>query len=187
MEGMIMNGPLHIDTVTTPGGGTIGMVHCPGRCTAPWQRELASDLAAIKAWPIDVLVSLVESHEFARLGVPGFAEAVQTAGIAWHHVPIRDMHTPGSEAAVAWAQSGPVILGALQNGGRIVLHCAAGLGRTGTIAAKLLMALGLTADEAIKQVRAARPGTIETAEQEDFVRTGPALGFMAPTAPDRQR
>ena len=180
-------GPLHIDTVTTPGGGTIGMVHCPGRCVAPWQRDLRADLAAIEAWGADGLVSLIEGREFEKLGVASFPQVMLASHIAWHHIPIRDMHTPGTEAFTAWAASGPAILDTLRGGGRIVLHCAAGLGRTGTIAAKLLMALGLTADEAIAQVRSARPGTIETAEQEAFVRTGPSLCAMAPNAPDRRR
>ena len=170
-----MNGPLHIDSVTTPGGGTIGMVHCPGRCTAPWQRDLAADLAAIKAWRADRLLSLVEAHEFARLGVPQFPQAVRDAGLSWHHVPIRDMQVPAGEFARAWAVAGPQVLGTLRGGGRIVVHCAAGLGRTGTMTAKLLIALGVDGREAIAQVRRARPGTIETIEQERFVLLGRSL------------
>lgn len=168
-------GALRIDSLPTPGGGTIGMVHCPGRCAPPWQRDLASDIATIRDWPADVLVSLVEDHEFARLGVPRFAEEVRRSGLVWHHVPIADMQIPGGHFDHAWLAARPVVMNALSGGGRVVLHCAAGLGRTGMIAAKLLMALGVEGGDAVAQVRRARPGTIETAEQERFVRTGRPL------------
>ncbi len=182
-----MNGPLRIDAIKTPEGGTIGMVHCPGRCTAPWQRDLRADISAIEAWGADGLVSLIEGHEFTKLGVTAFPQVILGSHIAWYHIPIRDMQTPGTDAFAAWASHGPVIIDTLRSGGRIVLHCAAGLGRTGTMAAKLLMTLGLTADDAIARVRTARPGTIETAEQEAYVRTGPPLIITAPSVPGQLR
>lgn len=172
---MTVGGPLRIDTVTTPGGGVIGMIHCPGRCVAPWHRDLATDLEAIKAWNADILVSLIETHEFHHLGVPDLGAAARHAGIDWRHVPIRDMGVPDGAFARAWADAGPAVMDTLERGGRIIVHCAAGMGRTGTIAAKLLAGLGVPVDAAIARVRAARPGTIETADQEGFVRSGPPL------------
>jgi len=44
------------------------------------------------------------------------------------------------------------------------------LGRTGTIAARLLIEFGLNPDDAIKEVRASRSGAIETSSQEQYVR-----------------
>jgi ADP-ribosyl-[dinitrogen reductase] hydrolase len=60
----------------------------------------------------------------------------------------------------------------MQDGNRIVVHCRGGLGRTGVIAARLLIELGEAPDKALQRVRAARPGAVETPEQEDYVLRG---------------
>jgi ADP-ribosyl-[dinitrogen reductase] hydrolase len=54
----------------------------------------------------------------------------------------------------------------------VLVHCRGGLGRAGTIAARLLVELGMEPTKAIASVRGVRPGAIETSEQERFV-----LGF----------
>ena len=52
-----------------------------------------------------------------------------------------------------------------------MIQCRGGLERTGTVAACVLVALGHhTTEEAIKAVRKARRGTIQSHEQEEFVR-----------------
>jgi len=50
-----------------------------------------------------------------------------------------------------------------------VVHCLAGLGRTGTVAACLLVTRGRTAGESIAAVRAVRPGSVQSQAQADFV------------------
>jgi len=176
-----VDGPLRIDTVAVPGGGTLGLLHCPGRSGTDaagrrWARSLVDDLAALDAWGADALLSLVEPAEFARLGVPHLPDVMTQHRIQWLHVPITDMGTPDAAGRAAWAQAGPAIDALLARDGRLAIHCAAGLGRTGTIAAALLVRSGMEPDDAIARVRAARPGTLETAAQEAFVRAGLPTG-----------
>lgn len=51
----------------------------------------------------------------------------------------------------------------------MLVHCRGGLGRAGTIGARLLIELGMEPETAIRRVRAMRPGAIETREQEKYV------------------
>ena len=77
-----------------------------------------------------------EPEEFDRLGVLGFVAAVAHRNFAWHHLPIPDMSPPGPTFEAAWRAQGGEIMAYLEQGKRLALHCAGGLGRSGTIAAK---------------------------------------------------
>lgn len=170
-----VNGPLHIDFIPYPGGGRIGLVHCPGRTGRDsrgrdWARDLKADLAAIRASGASTLITLLEAQEFAVYGVETLPERVADAGLGWFHWPIRDMAVPSEEAQARIASEGRALSARLHAGETIVIHCAAGLGRSGMVAAQWLVRAGLSPDAAIAQVRAARPGTIETEAQEDAIR-----------------
>ena len=52
----------------------------------------------------------------------------------------------------------------------VLVHCLAGLGRTGTILASYLVKYqNMSADEAIQKVREQRPGSIQSYPQEEIV------------------
>ena len=168
---------LTINTIVLANGAMLGMCHCPGRSGRDgsgrqWARDLAQDLASIQAWGASTVLSLIESQEFERLGVPGFSQAISQTPLRWLHLPITDMQTPGEATRTAWQVHSQTLTQALAQGERVLVHCAAGLGRTGMLVAKLLVMQGLPAEEAIAQVRAARPGTIETEAQAEWVKTG---------------
>jgi ADP-ribosyl-[dinitrogen reductase] hydrolase len=170
---------LQIDSVEVPGtNGMIGMTVCPGKDeyaglgipAGPWKRDLDLDLQAIRDWGARALVSLIEEHEFDLLGVPDLPAKVRVLGIIWIHLPIVDLGVPDWRFEEEWEMAAANLSSILGNGGRIVLHCRAVLGRTGTIAARLLVGFGITPREAIAKVRQARPGAIQTWEQEQYVR-----------------
>lgn len=85
--------------------------------------------------------------------------------------PIVDADLPDAVFEQSWRDAGPRLRAWLGEGRRILLHCRGGLGRTGTIAARLLIELGLEPDAAVTAVRAARVGALETRSREAYVRT----------------
>lgn len=171
-----LSGPLHIDYLVTPLGGKIALTHCPGRNTIDargrqWQRILDDDLTTIRSSNISTVVSLISLSEMKKLGVPDLPTLVVQHKLQWLQLAIEDFGTPDLNALESWTQIKENVLAALNRHETVLLHCAAGLGRTGMMAACLLVACGQTPASAIEQVRAARPGTIETDAQAAFIQS----------------
>ncbi|HEV8631035.1 MAG TPA: ADP-ribosylglycohydrolase family protein [Thermoanaerobaculia bacterium] len=183
--------PLRIDSVPAA-RGRIGLTFCPGKCqlhaaTGAWERDLGLDLDAIADWGAAALVTLVEDGELRELQVPrdALAEGAARRHVAWLHLPIADAGVPDAAFERRWERAGMWLRELLRRGRGVVVHCKGGLGRTGMIAARLLVELGEAPEEAIARVRRARPNAIETREQEEHVRRCHAVAV--PEYPARVR
>lgn len=153
------------DTLSIPEtGARIGLCPCPGRAGSP-----ADDLQRLHEWGARGLVTLVEEHELASLGVVSIPAHLGALAMRWWHLPIRDMAAPDAGFEARWQSAGPELHRLLADGDAIALHCHGGLGRTGTIAARLLVEMGSAPAAAIARVREVRPGSIETREQEAYL------------------
>ncbi len=166
--------PLQIASLETSVGGRIGMTFCPGKCdnmamTGPWERDLNADLNVIAKWGAIALVTLMEDHELVHLGVPDIGEKAESMGLTWYHMPITDVSIPDPLFERAWETQGFALREKLREGKGVVVHCRGGLGRTGIIAAHLLIELGELPEVALQRVREMRPGAVETPEQEEYV------------------
>ena len=170
--------PLRIDVIDAhPRRGLIGITFCPGKSgpssafRGEWQRDLDADIAVVKAWGPRAVVTLLEDHEFDRFKVQGLPRKIEESGMEWYHLPIRDGHAPGGDFERAWVRIGVILRNHLDSGERILVHCRGGLGRSGTVAARLLIESGMEPRQAIREVRKTRRGAIETTTQETYVRS----------------
>lgn len=182
--------PLRIAEIAVgSSGGRIGITFAPGKqqpdgLTGAHRRDLGADLDAIAAWNAAVVVTLVEPHELDSLGIAALGAEVRRRHMEWHHWPIQDYSVPDAAFEATWPARSAALRSLLACGGRVLIHCKGGLGRAGTISARLLVEGGMVPGDAIRAVRAVRPRAIETGPQAEWVRAGRAV---PPVPPARDR
>ncbi|CAI9830859.1 Protein-tyrosine phosphatase [Nitrosopumilaceae archaeon] len=88
-------------------------------------------------------------------------------GIEYLFVRTDDMRAP---APGQIEQAMEFLAGQERAGRPAVVHCAAGIGRTGTVLASYMVSRGMRAPDAIRALRQRRPGSIQSPEQEEAVR-----------------
>ena len=168
--------PVRVDPVRPKDGyGRIGITLCPGKkypwgIAGHWERDLDLDLDRIRRWGATAIVSLITREEMRDLQVKELSRAVADRHMEWWHLPIPDGQPPGPEFERAWVHAGVAIRDRLRLGFDVLVHCKGGLGRAGTVAARLLVEFGERPDVAIRRVREARSkNALETRDQERYV------------------
>ncbi len=154
--------------------GRLGMTLAPGKksegADGVWERDLATDLARLaEEYRVEVLVSLMERIEYSYLKVPDLLQKAEERGLEVVHLPIPDGGAPVDPEADRYGPLVEDVAERLKKGQTVVVHCRGGQGRSGMLAASVLVALGHPAVKALEIVRDTREGAVETPEQEDRV------------------
>ncbi|MGB8062134.1 MAG: dual specificity protein phosphatase family protein [Candidatus Sulfotelmatobacter sp.] len=146
----------------------------------PWKGKLAlaarprggdwlgDDVANWKKAGVGAVLSLLTPEEQKELELQNEAREVQGQGLRFSSFPIPDLQVPRSEAKLADALKN--MAANLSAGRNVLIHCRQGIGRTGMIAACLLIQSGMSPGAAVELVSAARGMAVpETPEQREWI------------------
>ncbi|MBY5986626.1 MULTISPECIES: protein-tyrosine phosphatase family protein [Roseovarius] len=147
--------------------GILGIAPMPGR-GGHWQ----DDLQHLADWKPALVVSMTTVSEQVTHGLADMGAEIQDKGTRWIHLPVEDMGVPAQERIEEWHTASKTALAALQGGGRVLIHCFGGCGRSGMAALRLMVEAGEEAEAALARLRSVRPCAVETEEQLQWARAG---------------
>ena len=129
------------------GNGRLALNHRPGSKDFPLLRELGCT---------HVVTLLKESEHAKTVGVH-----TNSAGLEWIWLPVPNGNYPQGEVHEQILAAMPKLSKLLNEGKSLLIHCSAGIHRTGTVAYGLLRWRGMERDKAMQVIHQIRPITAE--------------------------
>ncbi|XP_065286018.1 cyclin-dependent kinase inhibitor 3-like [Dermacentor albipictus] len=164
--------PIKIDWLDLSSFGypdSLGLSALPGcRFKETW-RDVVRDVEYLKLEDVSDVFVLCTRGELSLYRVPTLLAEYESHGMTVHHFPVLDGTAPAIGQMLDILRE---IGEAVQQGKRALVHCFGGLGRTGVVAACLLLNLddSMTPERAVRKVQELR-GTraIQTVKQYNFI------------------
>ena len=150
---------------STPTKGGLLLTPCPGTKGV----NAITSLRQLKAAGATVVLTALEHGDLPDQGIELLAEACKLLGMQWFHVPIEDDCAPTAEFESKWERANDAAQIALNNGEFVVAHCKGGSGRTGLLAARILLARGKPFEATIESIQAQRPGAFTRQLHIDYI------------------
>jgi len=132
-----------------------------GLCRQPATDE---DFSKIDSWRPNIVLTLTGKEEFPTVGKSLLIQ-FQEAGYDWLHIPVIDFDVPARDDTSLWQKTLVQLHETINAGGKVLIHCKGGKGRSGMVLLKLLVMQGEAGETALARLRAIREGAVETNDQ----------------------
>ncbi|WP_120499666.1 protein-tyrosine phosphatase family protein [Roseovarius sp. EL26] len=142
------------------GAGVLALCPLPGR-----DGHYEDDLAVLRNWQPDLVVSMTQVHEMAEVGALLLGDDLEKHGCGWLHLPVEDFGTLGPSDEAEWATVRRAALALLSAGNKVLVHCKGGCGRSGMVVLRLMIIADEAPDAALARLRQVRPCAVETLDQ----------------------
>lgn len=163
------------DVLQLKNGARFIFTPCPG--TQGF--DLPASLLSLKQAGMDCLLTLLPEHEMHTLKVANIGEQLKQLDMQWFHLPIEDDCAPQEDFFAAFLPAKALLLDNIKQQQTLAIHCQGGTGRTGLMAAILLLELGYEQDEVLKAIRSVRPKALSKAAHLEFLNRQYGLDWHA--------
>lgn len=145
--------PHPFDILPLKNGAQFVFTPCPGTKNT----SVSEALETLKEAGVKNIVTALSNDELEVLSVPSLEKEAAEKNIQWHQLPIEDDCEPAEAFNKAWALSKDKLLALLEHKETIAIHCRGGSGRTGLMAAILLLETGEAWEDVRYQIQSVRP------------------------------
>lgn len=153
--------PIHIENSCAE----LILTPCPGTKGA----DLNTSLEQLKKAGAAAVLTFMTQSELEKNQLSAIGESVKAQGMVWFHLPIEDDHAPEKVFLDLWKSAGPAVYHLLGQGKSIAMHCKGGSGRTGLIAAQILLERGEKLEPVMQRIQAIRPIAFTHACHRDYL------------------
>lgn len=155
------------------GGGILALSPMPGRGGA-----YQADLRDLLGFGPALVLTMTTGEELASKEADRLPDDLARNGIQWLHLPIVDFGAPDAATVALWPNASAKVRDVLAQGGKVLVHCMGGCGRSGMAALRLMVEAGEEPSSALSRLRAVRPCAVETPEQFGWASASGAKGAL---------
>ncbi len=153
------------DILALDNGARLIFTPCPGTKEV----SVADSLKSFKEAGAQAVITMMTMAELIEHQADSLPSLCADLGMGWYHLPVEDGCAPETPFAEAFAIQKAVLLDLVETGATIVIHCHGGSGRTGLMAAILMLELGYAPAQVKAQIQDLRPKSLTSPVQVNYL------------------